>query len=70
MFEQLRTSYQFHENNRKNPHDHFISSFTEFLEREPFYTYFDAVAPKVPVRRKKSTNSMQHPVSLRLLRKD
>ena len=40
-----------------------MTFFTEFLEREPFYTYSGAFTPKVPKKIvKKRANSMQHPV--------
>ena len=43
----VRNFDQFHEDNRKNPHDHIMTFFTEFLQREPFYTYSGAFTPKV-----------------------
>ena len=45
----VRNFDQFHEDTRKNPHDHIMTFFTEFLQREPFYTYSGAFTPKVPL---------------------
>ena len=55
MFEQLGTFYEIHEDNRGKSH---MTCFTEFLEREAFYTNFGAFNCL------EKNNSKQHPVPL------